>query len=299
MHYRSLLFTPGTAREQLHKSLTTGADALIWDLEDAVHTSEKDRARSVIRDVLDSLDDSYGRPIFLRVNAAGTRWFEADAELAVHRAVRGVVLPKAEEAEHAQAARSLSGEAEVIAIVETARGLRDLERVLGHVSGVALGALDLAVELGLTLTESGLELLYARSRIVTLARAAGVNGIYDSAFPDLRDASGLRRRAESAKSLGFTGQLAVHPAQVEVIHDVYTPSPQEVEWATRVLRAAESAERGGLGVFMMEGRMVDRPVMEQARQIYEAARRYEQEPAPPRVASARPEEGSGRTSENR
>nr|MDQ3590840.1 hypothetical protein [Actinomycetota bacterium] len=87
-------------------------------------------------------------------------------------------------------------------------------------------------------------------------------------------------------------------AQVEVIHDVYTPSPQEVEWATRVLRAAESAERGGLGVFMLEGRMVDRPVMEQARQIYEAARRYEQELAPPRVASARPEEGSSGASEN-
>jgi citrate lyase beta subunit len=280
VHYRSLLFTPGTAREKLHKSLETTADALIWDLEDAVHPSEKDKARSTVRDVLDSFDKPHRRPIFLRVNAVGTPWFEADTKLATHRAVRGVVLPKAEDAEHIEAARALANEAEIIAIIETARGLRNLEHTLesGHVSGVALGALDLAVDLGLTLTESGLELLYSRSRIATLARAASVEGIYDSVFPDLESTSTLRRQAESVKNLGFTGQLAIHPSQLEIIHTVYSPSQQEIEWATRVLQAADSSERNVLGVFILDGQMIDRPVMEQARRVYEVARRFELTP---------------------
>lgn len=261
----------------MYKSFEAGADALIWDLEDAVHQSEKDSARLVIRDVLDSLGGSYGPPVYLRVNAVGSPWFEADTKLAAHRAVRGVVLPKAEEIEHVEAVRALAGEVETIIIMETARGLRNLESVLTarHVSGVALGALDLAVDLGLTLTESGMELLYARSRIATLARAAGIKDIYDSVFPDLEDMSGLRARAENVKAMGFTGQLAIHPNQIEVIHDAYGPSEQEIEWATRVLRAAGSVERSGQGVFTLDGRMIDRPVVEQARQIHEMARRFE------------------------
>jgi citrate lyase beta subunit len=286
--YRSLLFTPGTARKLLYKSFETGADALIWDLEDAVHPSEKDSARSVIRDVLNSLDGSYEPPVYLRVNAAGSPWFEADAKLAAHRAVRGVVLPKTEEVQHVEAVRALAGEAKIIIITETARGLRNLEWILTarHVSGVALGALDLAVDLGLTLTESGFELLYARSRITTLARAEGIKGIYDSVFPDLEDMSGLRARAESVKAMGFTGQLAVHPSQIEVIHDAYSPSEQEIEWATRVLQAVDSAEQSGQGVFTLDGRMIDRPVKEQARQTYEMARRFELGPVDPTADKA-------------
>jgi citrate lyase beta subunit len=263
------LFTPGTAREQLHRSLETKADALIWDLEDSVHPGEKDRARSTVRDVLDSFDKPPRCPIFLRVNAVGTPWFEADAKLATHRAVRGLVLPKVEGAEHIEAAMALANGAEIIAIIETARGLRNLEHTLepGHVSGVALGALDLALDLGLTLTESGLELLYARSRIATLARAANVEGIYDSVFPDLENTSTLRRQAESVKNMGFTGQLAIHPSQLEIIHAVYSPSQQEIEWATRVLQAAASSERNVQGVFILDGQMIDRPVMGQARRV--------------------------------
>jgi citrate lyase beta subunit len=143
---------------------------------------------------------------------------------------------------------------------------------------VALGALDLALDLGLTLTESGLELLYSRSRIATLARAANVEGIYDSVFPDLENTSALRRQAESVKNMGFTGQLAIHPSQLEIINAVYSPSQQEIEWATRVLQAADSSERNVQGVFMLDGQMIDRPVIEQARRLYEVARRFELAP---------------------
>jgi citrate lyase beta subunit len=126
--------------------------------------------------------------------------------------------------------------------------------------------------------ESGLELLYSRSRIATLARAANVEGIYDSVFPDLENTSTLRRQAESVKNMGFTGQLAIHPSQLEIIHAVYSPSQQEIEWATRVLQAADSSERNVLGVFILDGQMIDRPVMEQARRVYEVARRFELAP---------------------
>ena len=281
MHYRSLLFTAGTVKEQLHKSLETRADALIWDLEDAVHPGEKDEARSTIQGVLDSFGELLRRPIFLRVNAVGTQWFEADTKLATHKAVRGVVLPKAEGAEHIEATKALANEAEIIAIIETARGLRDMEHTLasGHVSGVALGALDLAVDLGLTLTDSGLELLYSRSRIATLARAANVEGIYDSVFPDIEDTSVLRRQAECVKNMGFTGQLAIHPNQLETVHAVYSPSRQEIEWAIRVLQAMDTSEQqSGPGVLVLDGRMIDRPVVEQAKRVYELARRFDLAP---------------------
>jgi citrate lyase beta subunit len=105
-----------------------------------------------------------------------------------------------------------------------------------------------------------------------------VEGIYDSVFPDLESTSTLRRQAESVKNMGFTGQLAIHPSQLEIIHTVYSPSQQEIEWATRVLQAADSSERSVLGVFILDGQMIDRPVMEQARRVYEVARRFELTP---------------------
>jgi len=273
MFYRSLLFTPGNREDRLLKSLDSNADALIWDLEDAVHPNEKPAARETILRVLKRLPGEPSKPVYIRVNAETTPWFEEDVKLGRHAGIRGIILPKAESARQVKAALELlDGSKHIVIIVETAAGLRDLEEILksGHVSGVAFGALDFAVDLNLTLTESGLELVYARSRIVHLSVARGIRHIYDSVYPEIHDAEGLRRRAAMAKSMGFSGQLVIHPKQIEIVHEVYSPTPAEIEWAKRVVEAAER-ESQGMGVFVLDGKMIDKPVIEKAKQICQLA----------------------------
>lgn len=277
MIYRSLMFTPGTKKERLLKSAGSEADALLWDLEDAVHPDEKAGAREVIREALDELGDKPSKPIFLRVNQFGTEWYEDDVLLARHENVTGVMLPKTESAEQAAKTWELMGSAgELIVLVETAVGIIRLEDIFSNpnVTGVAFGAIDYAVDADLTLTEAGLEALYARSRIVTYAKATGIPGIYDTVFPDVHNDESLRKRAVSARALGFNGQMAIHPKQLGIIHDVYSPSREEIDWAVKVLHHAEN-EAKGAGVFMLDGKMVDRPIIEKAKQIYSAAERYQ------------------------
>ncbi|MFD1861423.1 HpcH/HpaI aldolase/citrate lyase family protein [Planococcus chinensis] len=277
MIYRSLMFTPGTKKERLLKSVSSEADALLWDLEDAVHMDDKEGARETIRQALDELGDGPAKPIFLRVNQYGTPWYADDVKLARHENVTGIMLPKAESA--AQVAETWEGmgaSGELIVLVETALGIIRLEDIFSgpNVTGVAFGAIDYAVDADLTLTEAGLEALYARSRIVTYAKAAGIPGIYDTVFPDVHNGESLRTRAASARALGFNGQMAIHPKQLPIMHEVYSPSRDEIDWAVKVLDYAEN-EAKGAGVFMFDGKMVDRPIIEKAKQIYSAGERYQ------------------------
>ncbi|RSK55150.1 HpcH/HpaI aldolase/citrate lyase family protein [Bacillus canaveralius] len=275
MKYRSFLFTPGTQKEKLIKSLSSDADALIWDLEDAVHPVEKAVAQTILKEVLEELEENV-KPIFLRVNSFDSPWFADDVKLARYKAVRGVLLPKTENAVQVEETWNLTNnEGELITLIETAKGLRDLENILinKHITGVALGAIDLAVDLDLTLTDSGLELIYAKSRIVTLARAAGISGIFDSVFADISNPESLKRRATQARMLGFNGQMAVHPKQIEILHEAYSPTQSEIEWSKRVLKVVEE-EAAETGVFTLDGKMIDRPVIERAKQIYTVARQF-------------------------
>lgn len=277
MIYRSLMFTPGTNKERLLKSVSSEADALLWDLEDAVHPDEKAAARAVIKEALDELEDKPAKPIFLRVNQYGTEWYTEDVKLARHENVNGIMLPKAESAQQVQETwEGMGASGELIVLVETAVGIVRLEDIFSNpnVSGVAFGAIDYAVDADLTLTEAGLEAIYARSRIVTYAKAAGVEGIYDTVFADIHNTESLQKRAVSARALGFNGQMAVHPKQLETIHEVYSPSREDIDWAVKVLHHAEH-EAKGAGVFMLDGKMVDRPIIEKAKQIYSAAERYQ------------------------
>lgn len=266
MIYRSLMFTPGTNKERLLKSVSSEADALLWDLEDAVHPDEKAAARAVIQEALDELEDKPAKPIFLRVNQYGTEWYAEDVKLARHENVNGIMLPKAESARQVQETwDGMGANGELIVLVETAVGIVRLEDIFSNpnVSGVAFGAIDYAVDADLTLTEAGLEAIYARSRIVTYAKAAGIDGIYDTVFADIHNTESLQKRAVSARALGFNGQMAVHPKQIETIHEVYSPSREDIDWAVKVLHHAEH-EAKGAGVFMLDGKMVDRPIIEKS-----------------------------------
>ncbi len=274
--YRSLLFTPGTKKERLVKSIDSGADALLWDLEDAVHPDEKNQARTIIEEALAELDAKPVKPIFLRVNQFDTQWYSEDVRLARHEFITGIMLPKTESLEQvAETWQGMGSQGELIVLIETALGIIRLEDIFSnpHISGVAFGAIDYAVDMDVVLTEAGHEALYARSRIVTYAKAARISGVYDTVFPDVHNSESLQKRADSARLLGFNGQMAIHPKQLETIHKAYSPSREQIDWAEKVLHHV-NFEAKGIGVFMLDGKMVDRPIIEKAKQIYATAEQY-------------------------
>jgi citrate lyase beta subunit len=277
-HTRAALFTPGNRPERFAKAAASGADALIFDLEDAVAAGEKARAREAV--IAHFAGDfrrglAAGQVAGLRVNnvhtADGLRDLLALAEARV--VPDFILLPKAESAfEVLLAARHLSGPQAGIPLVcaiESARGLEaalDVARASPRVGALALGGADLAVDLR---AENAWEpLLFARSRLVQAAAAAGV-GALESPHFDLGDDAGLAESSRRAKSLGFTGRLAVHPRQVPLIHSAFMPSAEEIARAERIVAALEAA---GGNVCELDGEMVETPIVKAAQRVLALAR---------------------------
>lgn len=267
---RSLLFVPGSDERKLAKALGAGADAVIADLEDAVVPDEKVRARGL---VAEALGEAGGESLRLvRVNAAGSAWFEDDLAALAEIGLDGIVLPKASPEAAGEATRL---GIPVVAIVETAAGLRrayDVASVPG-VEALVLGAVDLGLELGLEPRPDGQELLVARSTIVIDSAAAGIRAPIDQVWVDVRDLDGLERDCALARSLGFRGKACIHPAQVPVVNEAFVPSGDEVAWAQSVVTAYEQAAAEGRGAVAVDGEMIDLPVVERARRVLINAKR--------------------------
>lgn len=265
---RSLLFAPGSDPHKLERALAAGADAVIADLEDAVAPDRKAAAREA---VAAALGGSPGAPLRLvRVNAAGTGLLDDDLAALAGVPLDGLVLPKATpEALDALGAGGLP----VVALVETAEGLQRSAETAAHprVAALMLGAVDLAVELRIEPRPDGLELLFARSKLVLDSAAAGLRGPIDVVYLDVRDTAGLEAEARLARSLGFRGKPCIHPAQVEPVNRAFTPSPDEVAHAREVVDAYAAAVADGRGAVTVRGRMVDVPVVLRAREVLSAA----------------------------
>jgi citrate lyase beta subunit len=235
---------------------------VVADLEDAVTPDRKDDARELVMRL---------RPSVVRVNGAGTPWFEDDLEAVGALDLEALVLPKA--TPDAVAALGATGPP-VVAIVETAEGLRLAYETASspRVAALLVGAADLGAELGWEPRPDGLELLYARSKVVADSAAAGIRGPFDVVHLDTRDGAGLEAAARFARSLGFRGKACIHPAQVEIVNRVFLPEADSVEWARRVVAAADAGEREGRGVVALNGEMIDAPVVERARRILSEAK---------------------------
>ncbi len=262
---RSLLFAPGGDERKLANALASDAHGVVADLEDAVVPAEKPAARAVVARAL--AERRRGGPLaLLRLNGAGTEWFEQDLALAQRLSIDALVLPKATP----EAVRA-AGEAgvPVVAIVETAQGLRRAYETASspRVAALALGAVDLGVELGLEPRADGLELLAARSQLVVDSAAAGIRPPFDAVHLDFGDDEGLEAEARLARSLGFRGKLCIHPAQVPVVNRVFAPTQDELRWARRVLAAYAEGAQAGRGAVALDGSLVDLPVVERARSI--------------------------------
>jgi citrate lyase subunit beta / citryl-CoA lyase len=270
---RSVMFTPGDRREMLRKAPSADADVLVLDLEDAVAPDRKAEAREAVADVLDDPEFDPESEVCVRVNPA----FEDDLAILERARPDALMLPKVASAGDVdrldRAVRGRGDPLPVLALVESARGVLEAPAIASHEATDALvfGAEDLAADVGATRTREGTEVLYARERLVIAASAAGIDAI-DTVYTDVEDREGLAEETRFAAGLGYDGKMAIHPAQVAPINGAFTPDPDEVEWAERVLEAREAAEREGRGVFRVDDEMIDAPLIAQAERIVERAR---------------------------
>jgi len=260
---RSLLFAPADDARKLRKAAGSGAHGVIADLEDGVAPSEREAARANVESAFADVGDELLRCV--RINPPGTPDHERDVELVRRLSQPVIVLPKATPL----ALDAISGLAPVLAIVETPAGL-DAARELASrpaVHGLALGNLDLSAQLGLRPRADGLELLMPRATLVLAAAVAGILAPFDGVHPDYRDESGLREVVGLAASMGMRGKLCIHPAQVTPVNEGFGTSEEERAWARAVLDESEAASREGRGVAVLDGTMIDAPVVARARAL--------------------------------
>jgi citrate lyase beta subunit len=267
---RSLLFAPASDERKLTKALASAADAVVADLEDATAPHEKEAARGIVEGLFSDTTETRSARA-LRVNAPGTEWFEGDLELADRLQLDILMLPKATPSTVASLG---PGGPPVLAIVESAEGLRLAYETAAaeRVFALALGSHDLGAELQTSARPDGLELLYARSKIVADSAAAGRRPPFDTVYLDVRDPVGLEQESVLASTLGFRGKLCIHPGQVEVVNRVFAPSEEELAWARRVLEAYEQGLRDGRGAVALDGKMVDMPIVRKAERLLGEAR---------------------------
>jgi len=266
---RSLLFVPGNDGHKLEKALSAGADAVVADLEDAVPAAEKETARKLVAEVF--AGPRTASLVAVRVNGAGTAFWDDDLRALAPLPLDVLVLPKATPG----AVAELPEGPPVLAIVESARGLKHAYETASapRVAALALGAVDLGLELGLEPRPDGQEVLLARSQLVLDSAAAGIRAPFDLVHLDTRDADGLERECRLARSLGFRGKLCIHPAQVEIVNRVFSPQEKEIEHARRIVDVYERSAAEGRGAVALDGQMVDLPVVERARQVLAQAER--------------------------
>ena len=272
---RSYLYVPGSDPRRIEKALASEADAVILDLEDAVVPNRKEEARKTVAEMLRS---EHEKPVFVRINAPDSVLAEEDVEAVAGLRLAGLRLPKTESPEAvcrvAEQLENLGGEVGIQCLIESALGLElafEIARAHERIVGMSIGEADLAADLGVR-GDAGL--LYARSRLVAVARAAGLPGPVQSVYTNVRDVEGLHRSTMEGKSMGFVGRSAIHPAQIEVINEVFTPTEEEVAEAKDLLARLEESTSTGTGAFALEdGRFVDEAVVGSARLTLALARR--------------------------
>ncbi|SHE76156.1 citrate lyase subunit beta / citryl-CoA lyase [Modicisalibacter ilicicola DSM 19980] len=260
---RSILFVPATRPERIAKALASAADAVIVDLEDAVAESDKARAR----EVLDAFLEHHPQARFMvRINAPGTRHYEADLALgARHAAITHLVVPKVESCQALEKAAACGKP--LWPLIETARGLLALPSLV-FVAGVerlSFGALDMSAELGLApgTPGAGQILDQGRYQLVVYSRAAGLAPPIESPHPTIDNTDAVAQAATRAREMGFAGMLCIHPRQLSSVNQAFSPSEADVAWASKVVEGATRQE----GAFSVDGQMVDAPVIARAQAI--------------------------------
>lgn len=276
---RSLLFMPGDDAHKIEKGAGLDVDCVVMDIEDGVALSSKVAARETIRDALTTIDFGTTERL-VRINPVGSGLEDDDLAVVTEGRPDGYIIPKIESADQVRWVSNWLARMErerdwperairLLALIESARGLLAVERIAAasrRLDALIFGAEDFAGDIGATRTAEGQEVLYARSSVVIAAAAYNLQAI-DTIFADLHDDDGLRTDAEFALQLGYEGKLAIHPRQVAIIHDVFTPTDEQVEQARHLIEAFEDHREAGTGAFEYGGKMVDVAIVRAARRI--------------------------------
>jgi len=279
---RSMLFLPGANAAMLSTAFVYKPDSIMFDLEDAVSLREKDSARLL---VFHALRHPVYREIetVVRINPLNTPFGLKDLEAVVRAGVDVVRLPKTDcaadvhelEAQVERIERACGreiGSTQLMAAIESASGVVNalaIATASKRLIGIALAGFDYCVDMQ-TERGDGSELFYARCAVLHAARAAGIDA-FDVVFSDVNDEAGFLREVELIRRLGFNGKSLINPRQIELLHNAYAPSEEDVDYARRVIAAAEAAERSGLGVIALNGKMIDAPIVNQAQRTLQRA----------------------------
>ena len=280
---RSLLFIPSNNPAMLQNADIFGADSVIFDLEDAVNITEKDNARNLLYFYLNA-HKNQPMEVVVRINGLDTKYYQEDLEKIVSDNIDTIMLPKAtieyvneldKILTEIENRKQMSKKIKVLPIIELAISVLQVETIasLNRVDGILLGAEDLTSDMEVVRTKQAAEIEYPRARVAMACKAYKIDAI-DTPFTDVTDNEGLRIDASHAMQLGMNCKAAIHPNQLDTINEVFMPSSTQILWASRVMKANEDANAKGLGVFSLDGKMVDKPVLDRARKILAKAKKF-------------------------
>ena len=285
---RSWMFVPGDRQKMIDKALALPVDAILLDIEDGVAPAAKETARKQIAESLDRIaaqkkeNPSYRTPArYVRINAVGHERMNADVEYVIRPALGGLAVPKVETPEQVNVVEKILDEREpkmgmvrgsvrLLLALESPRGLFNAYAIATsspRVIGLMFGAEDFSRELSLPLRREGeaVDLIYARSAMVTAAAAAHVQAV-DGVWPNFQDIEGLKKFALQSRRLGFSGMSLIHPAQISEVNAAFTPTAEEVDYCRRVIQAFDDARARGEGAIAFGGQLLDIPIVDRARQ---------------------------------
>ena len=280
---RSVLFIPGNNPAMLANADVFGSDGVIFDLEDAVNVTEKDSARNLMHYYLEE-HKNLDLEVIVRINGLDTDFYKDDLDMIVSDSIDAIMLPKArinylEELDRIlceyEKTRKLKKKIKIIPIIELAISVLEVDKIasMNRVDGILLGAEDLSSDMEVERTKGGKEIEYARARVATACKAYQIDAI-DTPFTDVTDSIGLKNDCMMAQSLGMNAKSAIHPNQIDTINEVFLPSEKLIKWALRVREATIEASKKGIGVFSLDGKMVDKPVMARAEKILAKAEKF-------------------------
>ena len=276
---RSIVFVPGNRSNMLERALGFSADIIMVDLEDSVPPGEKAAACELATEWVPRLAGA-GKQVMVRVNSLDTGLAAGELSAVVSPDLAGISIGKGNTAWDLQQVDQLlapleskagleTGSIKVIPWIETAMAIvhvYEMARASRRIVGIAFGGEDYTNDMGVTRSDFGEECYFARSSVAVAARAAGVAGL-DGPFVGFRDPEGLRTDAGAARRMGYTGKFAIHPAQIDIINETFSPDPEDVAYARRVVEAWDEAEAAGRGSLSIDGRMVDVPVVKRAQNL--------------------------------
>lgn len=281
---RTMIYVPGNNPGMIRDAYIYESDCIMFDLEDSVSITEKDSARNLVYEALTNID--YGdKEIVVRINALDSQLGYDDLEAMVRAKPDVIRLPKTEcaqdiidcerEIERIEKEIGLEvGTTKMMAAVETAAGVLNAKEIAAaskRLIGIAIGAEDYVTDLKTNRSPEGIELLFGRSMVLLAARAAGIAAI-DTVYSDVNNEEGLIAETKLIKQLGFDGKSVINPRQIKPIHKIYTPTEKEIRRSIDIMNAIEEAHRKGSGVISLNGKMIDKPIVERAKRVLSIAK---------------------------